>query len=126
MAEGLVCFDQVTSGGLEPTHLRVGLRRQMGSFLDEVAHAAGRDPVEFLRALFEDAADLPYGDHGGSVFSPARYLEVLDRVARLGDWGGSVPSGRARGIVDFDTVPFSSIRWGAENDKKGYEQIVPM
>ena len=28
--------------------------------------------------------------------------------------------------VDFDAVPFGSIRWRAENDKKGYEQVVPM
>jgi len=28
--------------------------------------------------------------------------------------------------VDFDVVPFGAIRWRAENDKKGYEQVVPM
>jgi integrase len=28
--------------------------------------------------------------------------------------------------VDFEAMPFGAIRWRAENDKKGYEQVVPI
>jgi integrase len=28
--------------------------------------------------------------------------------------------------VDFAAIPFGAIRWRAENDKKGYEQVVPI
>ncbi len=28
--------------------------------------------------------------------------------------------------IDFDAKPFGAIRWRAENDKKGYEQVVPI
>jgi isoquinoline 1-oxidoreductase subunit beta len=71
----------------------------MGSFFDELAHAAGRDPVAFLQDLFAHADDLPYADHGGPRFSPVRYLGVLNTVAERGGWGSAVAPGRGVGIA---------------------------
>jgi isoquinoline 1-oxidoreductase beta subunit len=71
----------------------------MGAFFDELASAAGTDPVDFQRTLFRDAEDLPYRDHGGPVFSPNRYLNVLTLVAERSGWGSVVPEGRGRGIA---------------------------
>ncbi len=69
------------------------------SFLDEVAHAAGRDPLAFRLALVGEPRDLPYEDHGGPIFSTGRLRGVLEVAAEKGGWGKALPAGRGRGIA---------------------------
>lgn len=68
-------------------------------FLDEVAHAAGQDPLAFRLALLGDDRDLPYADHGGPVLSTARLKGVLTAAARHAGWGTPPPAGVGRGIA---------------------------
>ena len=58
------------------------------SFMDEVAHASGKDPIEFRRALLSDAP---------------RFLNVLDKVVDEADWGKSLPEGTAQGFSISET-----------------------
>lgn len=56
------------------------------SFIDELAHAGGRDPFELRRSLLAKDAQ-------------ARARRVLETAAEHGDWGKPLPSGYGRGIA---------------------------
>ena len=77
------------------THVPVGPWRGVNTnqnavylecFIEEAARAAGRDPVEFRRAL---------------LTNHPRHLAVLDAVAEKAGWGKPLPAGVHRGIAQF-------------------------
>ena len=59
------------------------------SFVDELAAAAGADPLQFR---LDHLPDSPSG---------RRMRAVLEAVAELSSWGASLPAGRARGVACF-------------------------
>ena len=104
-----------------PAHVRIGWYRSVsnipqafaiGCFMDELAHAAGKDTVQFLleslggdRVIDMTATGAVkavenYGakweDHPNDT---KRYRGVLERVATESGWGTPLPRGEGRGVA---------------------------
>jgi isoquinoline 1-oxidoreductase beta subunit len=89
-----IANDQVDYAMRNP-HVPVGFWRAPGlqnsyyreCFVDELAHAAGKDPLEFRLAMLKD------GD---------KNKLVLQAVAKAANWGSPLPAGVGRGIAMAD------------------------
>jgi isoquinoline 1-oxidoreductase beta subunit len=84
-----------TEYAMRNTHLPVGPWRGVNTnqngiflecFMDEVAKLAGKDPVEFRRALMSERP---------------KHLGVLNAAAEKAGWGKPLPKGVYRGIAQF-------------------------
>jgi len=82
---------------LKNTHVPLGPWRAPGhsqnvffveSFVDEMAHAAGKDPAALRRELLAHRPD---------------FQRVLDLLVDKGDWGKPMPAGKGRGIAIHDS-----------------------
>jgi isoquinoline 1-oxidoreductase beta subunit len=107
--------------GRAPAHSRIGWYRSVSnvpqafaicSFMDELAHAAGQDPLAFLLASLGPARVLdmtktgalkPVGNYGATWEEHpndiARHRRVLEAVAREAGWGRKLPAGEGLGIA---------------------------
>ncbi len=68
------------------------------SFLDEVAEAAGKDPIEFRLALFDKAMKSPVGKDND--YDAARYAGVLKEVKEKSGWANP-PANVHRGVSAY-------------------------
>ena len=68
------------------------------SFLDEVAEAAGKDPIDFRLELFDRAISKPVGEKND--YDPERYAGVLKLVKEKSAWGKTMP-GVFRGVAAY-------------------------
>jgi len=100
-------------------HTRIGWYRSVynvphgfaqGSFVDELAAAAGQDPLHYLLALIGEprhidlkAMGVDYPNYGASLddypIDTARYAAVVRMAAERAGWGGKLPAGHGRGIA---------------------------
>jgi len=69
------------------------------SFIDELAHAGGRDPLEFRLELLGNRDEVPTSTTGGVNYNVARMRNVLKAVAERVGWGNKFPRGRGQGIA---------------------------
>ncbi len=68
------------------------------AFLDEVAEAAGKDPIDFRLELFERSISNPVGEDND--YDPERYAGVLKLVKEKSGWGTDMP-GVYRGVAAY-------------------------
>ncbi len=70
------------------------------SFIDELAHAAGRDPLQIRLAMLDAPAPAaPEGANPLAQFNPKRMRGVYEAVAAKSGWGSrSLPKGTALGL----------------------------
>ena len=68
------------------------------SFIDELANAAGKDPVQFRLDLLASQA-YPAPERGGDGFDAARMTAVLKLVAEKSNWRTARPKGTALGVA---------------------------
>jgi len=105
--------------GPAANHVRIGWYRSVYniqhafavcSFADELAHAAGKDPVEYLRQLLGEprkldfaAMKVDYPNYGASLdaypVDTGRLRGVLDLVVRNSEWGQKLPPRQGRGVA---------------------------
>jgi isoquinoline 1-oxidoreductase beta subunit len=107
---------QVQSGESD-AHVRIGWLRSVthifhafaaGSFPDELAHRAGKDPMEYNLALLGKARELDlegvdYPNHREPLskypFDVGRLINVTEKVGEMANWGREMPKGRGLGLA---------------------------
>ena len=104
-----------------PPHVRVGWFRSVNniphafaiaSFMDELAHAAGKDPLAFLLESLGGDRHVDMTKYGTTSPPPnygptwaehpndtSRHRRVLETVAREAKWGRAMPKGEGLGIA---------------------------
>lgn len=68
------------------------------SFLDEVAEAAGKDPIEFRLELLQKAKENPVGENND--YDPDRFIGVLELLKVKSNWG-QPQAGISRGVSAY-------------------------
>jgi isoquinoline 1-oxidoreductase beta subunit len=94
------------------------------SFIDELAAAAGKDPLEYRLHMLEKDQDIQYFT---ATWRTARMRGVLQLAAEKAGWKNPLPAGRFRGIACFGC--FSSyvaevVEISMENDVPRVHRVV--
>jgi isoquinoline 1-oxidoreductase beta subunit len=96
LAEEFVVNSNITTGSFRaPRSNFIAAAEQ--SFLDEVAEAAGKDPIDFRLELLDRASKNPVGERND--YDASRYAAVLKLVREKSGWGAA--SKAHRGVAAY-------------------------
>jgi isoquinoline 1-oxidoreductase subunit beta len=95
--ESVIAETPVPLGWMRSVYaLQVGFASE--SFIDELAAAAGKDPLEYRLHMLAKDQDIPYFT---TTWHTARMRGVLQLAADKAGWKNPLPAGRFRGIACF-------------------------
>jgi CO/xanthine dehydrogenase Mo-binding subunit len=97
LAESIGVKTNITTGAWRApqSHFTAGAEQ---SFIDEVAEAAGKDPIDFRLELFDRAINNPVGEKHD--YDAERYAGVLKLVKEKSNWG-ETEQGVYRGVAAY-------------------------
>ncbi|GEP09721.1 xanthine dehydrogenase family protein molybdopterin-binding subunit [Methylobacterium gnaphalii] len=124
-------------------HVRIGWFRSVSniphafaiqSFVAELAHAAGKEPLEYLLALIgpdRKVDPTTIGDVWNYGEDPARYpidtarlKGVIQAAAKGAGWGRKLPKGRGLGIAGhYSFVTYTAVAAEVEVDERGEVKV---
>ncbi|MBD2705222.1 xanthine dehydrogenase family protein molybdopterin-binding subunit [Spirosoma sp. BT702] len=80
------------------------------SMLDELAHAADKDPLTFRLELIGERSVMKYRDHGGD-YDAQQLKVVIQLAADKANWGKPLPNGHFHGLAAHVTfgVPVAEV-----------------
>lgn len=94
------------------------------SFIDELAAAAGKDPLAYRLHLLAKDTEIKYFD---ASWSTARLRNVLKLAALKAGWSKPLPPGRSRGIACFgcfSTYAADVVEISMENDQPRVHRVI--
>jgi CO/xanthine dehydrogenase Mo-binding subunit len=94
------------------------------SFIDELAHAAGRDPLAYRLHLLSGDREIKYFD---ATWRTARLHNVLKLAAEKAGWNKPLPPGRFRGVACFgcfSTYAADIVEISLEKDQPHVHRVV--
>lgn len=100
LAEKFILESNITTGAWRAprSNFVAGVEQ---AFIDEVAEAAGKDPIEFRLELFDRAINDPVGDPEKNDYDPKRYAGVLKLVKEKSGWDSNQTNGTPRGVAAY-------------------------
>ena len=97
------------------------------SFIDEIAHETGQDPLALRLDLLGEPRELEYSNHGGPVFNPGRLTRLIRFVAERIGYGRQLADGRGIGLAThftFGGYAAHAIEVSVDEGKLTIERIV--
>jgi CO/xanthine dehydrogenase Mo-binding subunit len=94
------------------------------SFMDELAHAAGQDPLAYRLHLLAEDREIKFFD---ATWRTARLRNVLKLAAEKAHWHQPLPAGRHRGIACFgcfSTYAAEVVEISMEKDQPKVQRVV--
>ncbi|GAB3510657.1 xanthine dehydrogenase family protein molybdopterin-binding subunit [Emticicia fontis] len=98
LAEGWEIPSNITIGAFRAPRSNFNAAAEQ-SFLDEVAEAMGKDPIEMRLELLNRAKDNPVGKN--NEYDAKRYIGVLELLREKSGWGKPENNDRKRGVAAY-------------------------
>jgi isoquinoline 1-oxidoreductase subunit beta len=98
LADGWEIASNITIGAFRAPRSNFNAAAEQ-SFLDELAEAMGKDPIEMRLEMLKRAKENPVGKN--NEYDAARYIGVLELLKEKSGWGKPENAGKKRGVAAY-------------------------